>query len=585
MEHRGQLFRWADRVRGAWSAVRGLVLTRNHLLALYLLGYSGNSLIFYLFAPTYYDRNIHLPAIVLPLLLMPLTVNHRPRHAYVVHTLTALMCVVLIYIASHTGGINSSTVVWLSFLPVPVLSLLGPTITLVWIGINEALLLGLFLATNYGWVAPQTHVSDDALPWTLLNHAMVLGSLMLCVRILEHLHLQQIRESENRNAELRSTHEALIRAQAHKDEFVAAVGHELRTPMNAILGFNGVLRQELADRPEQVEVVDHIRRSTMHLLQVVNDILDFSQLQAGRLSLHLSDFDLRELLQETLELCRSKAAEKGLGCDFQWDPALVRHVHGDRQRLQQVLLNLLDNAIKFTAQGQVSLRAWPTGERVRFEVEDSGRGIAPERQSHIFRRFEQADVQTHRAYGGTGLGLTLCERLVQLQGGEIGVRSQIGQGSLFWFELPLAAALQPVQQTPAMAPLPVDEALRILLVDDNEVNLMVARLQLQKIWPQSQVTLAKSGPQALRLLDVQAFDIALVDMIMPDMDGMQLTRQIRHSFPQLTARMPVIALTANTHPAERERCLQAGMDDVLHKPIETDKLVHSVNLLVAKARA
>ena len=582
MQQSGRWRAWANRLR---AELGGSLLTRHHLLALYLLTYSAISLVFYIFAPDHYNRQVHLLATLLPLLLLPLTVGQRRRHAYAVHTLTAFMCMVLVYIASRTGGIHSSTLIWLGFLPVPVLALLGPKVTLVWIGINEALLLGMFLASQNGWIDAHAQVSNGALLWSLFNHVMVLGSLMLSVRILEHMHLQQMQESENRNDELRHMHEALIRAQAHKDEFVAAVGHELRTPMNAILGFNGVLRQELADRPDQVEVVDHIRRSTLHLLQVVNDILDFSQLQAGRLALHLTDFDLPLLLRDTLQGFEDKAREKNLVCELVCDPGLMQQVHGDRQRLQQVLANLLDNAIKFTAEGRVSLRAQAAADRVRFEVEDTGRGIAAERQTHIFRRFEHADVQTNRAYGGTGLGLTLCERLVQLQGGQIGVRSQPGQGSLFWFELPLAPALQAVAPQSAIETLPASEPLKILLVDDNPVNLMVARLQLQKIWPQSQITPVSSGPEALRVLDVQAFDIALVDMIMPGMDGMQLTHQIRHRFPQLTATLPVLALTANTHPAERERCLQAGMDEVLHKPIEPDKLVHWVNRLVRKARA
>ena len=202
----------------------------------------------------------------------------------------------------------------------------------------------------------------------------------------------------------------------------------------------------------------------------------------------------------------------------------------------------------------------------------------------MFRQFEHADVQTNRAYGGTGLGLTICERLVAMMGGEIGVRSTLGQGSVFWFDLPLEAV---VSGRPAVAPvqaLPASEPLRILLVDDNTVNLMVARLQLLKIWPQANITQCSDGPQALRYLDVLAFDVALIDMVMPEMDGMQLTHQIRSRFPTQAARMPILALTANTQPQERQRCLDAGMDDVLHKPMDTAQLVTSVSTLVRRAR-
>jgi signal transduction histidine kinase/CheY-like chemotaxis protein len=472
----------------------------------------------------------------------------------------------------------------LTVLAVPVLLLLGPRATLVWIGVLLLALLALWAVTVQGPIHPATQMSARAIPWAMMNHALTLTSLMVAVYVYDHLNRQQQRSVDQRNTDLHKTHEALILAQAHKDEFVAAVGHELRTPMNAILGFNGVLRQELADRPEQVEIVDHIRRSTTHLLQVVNDILDFSQLQAGRLQLHLADWDLPALLSETVARHQERAQEKGLVLQAHIDVPDALHVRADRQRLQQVLNNLLDNAIKFTAQGGVDLRVGWVGERLRFEVEDTGRGIAPDRQAHIFHRFEHADVQTNRAYGGTGLGLTLCERLVQLQGGEIGVHSQPGQGARFWFELPLAVVHHALPPRPTQE-LPTDEPLHILLVDDNAVNLMVAQLQLRKIWPQAQISSADGGPQALRLLDAKTFDLALVDMIMPGMDGMQLTHQVRTQFGHRVARMPIIALTANTHPAERERCLAAGMDAVLHKPIESAELVRVVSTLVRQARA
>ena len=570
-------------VRRAQRALDVQAFRRSSILALYLVAVALNSLVFYLFSPGYYDRNANLLVSVLALLLLPASRIER-FFPWVVHGLTAIAVALVLYIATQSGGINSTALVWLTVLAVPVLLLLGPPATLIWIGIELLCFLGLWVGSMNGRLHPETHMSPQAMPWAMMNHVLTLASLMMAVYVYDHLHRQQLRDIDGRNADLRKIHEALIQAQAHKDEFVAAVGHELRTPMNAILGFNGVLREELADRPEHVEVVDHIRRSTTHLLQVINDILDFSQLQAGRLALRQVDFDLHALLNEMIERYRPRALEKGLVLALQTDPQLMQHVHADRQRLQQVLGNLLDNAVKFTAQGGVTLRVAPAGARVRFEVEDTGRGIAPDRQVHIFRRFEHADVQTNRAYGGTGLGLSLCERLVQLQGGQIGVHSQPDQGALFWFELPLVPALQPTA-APQPQTLPANAPLQILLVDDNAVNLMVAQLQLQKIWPNARVTPAASGPEALRLLDTQGFDLALVDMIMPDMDGMQLTRQVRAQFAQITARMPIIALTANTHPAERERCLAAGMDDVLHKPIDTAELLRCVSVLLAKDRA
>lgn len=557
---------------------------RQSLLATYLLAASLSSFIFYLFPPGQYERHANLvfsaltmgmlPLIRVPALFTPLT-----------HLVTFLSLMLVTYIASQTGAINSSALVWLNVLAVPVLLLQGPRAALAWIVMVLVTLLMLLLGALMGHLDSHIHLTQQAVPWAFMNQSLAMGNLMLAVRLYEYLHAQQMKQLHERNAEIQRTHEALLLAQAHKDEFVAAVGHELRTPMNAILGFNGVLRQELADRPEQVEVVDHIRRSTGHLLQVVNDILDFSQLQAGKLKLHLEDVELQALLDEALRADRDKALEKGIAWRGTLDPALPARVRADRQRLLQILRNLLGNALKFTPKGEVLLHIHADHERLNFEVHDTGRGIALDQQAHIFRRFEHADVQTTRAYGGTGLGLSICEKLVQLHGGQIGVRSLEGHGATFWFHVPLVQALTGPTTLQVDESLPENEALRILVVDDNAMNLMVARLQIQKCWPSADIVTLDSAAQALALLDEQVFDVALVDMIMPDMDGMALTRQIRQQFPAITGRMPIIALTANTNPVERQRCIDAGMDDVLDKPMDLQTLVRSVNRHVLKARA
>ena len=557
---------------------------RQSLLATYLLAVSLTSLIFYLIPPGNYARNANLVFSLLTMGMLPL-VRVRALFVPLIHLVTFLSLVLVTYISSQTGAINSSGLVWLNVLAVPVLLLQGPRPAVVWIVIVLTTILALLVGSLTGHLDSHIHFSQQAVPWAFMNQAMAMANLMLAVRLYDHLHEQQMQQLQERNAELQRTHEALLQAQAHKDEFVAAVGHELRTPMNAILGFNGVLRQELADRPEQVEVVDHIRRSTGHLLQVVNDILDFSQLQAGKLMLHLEDFELQALMDEALQADRDKALEKGIAWQGTLDPALPARVRADRQRLLQILRNLLGNALKFTTQGEVLLHIHAGHDRLNFEVRDTGRGIALDQQAHIFRRFEHADVQTTRAYGGTGLGLSICEKLVQLHGGQMGVRSIEGHGATFWFHVPLLAAHAAPTAPQSDETLPEHEALRILVVDDNAMNLMVARLQLQKCWPRAEIVTLDSAAKALALLDEQAFDVALVDMVMPDMDGMALTRQIRHQFPAITARMPIIALTANTNPVERQRCKDAGMDDVLDKPMDLQTLVRCVSRHVLKARA
>ena len=386
------------------AQLRSSLHFRQSLLATYLLAVSLTSLVFFLIPPGYYERNANLLTTLLTAAMLPL-VRVRALFAPLIHWVTLISLVLVTYIASTSGGINSSALVWLNVLAVPVLLLLGPRSAVMWIVMVLATILALLLATLSGQLDGHIHITQQAVPWAWMNQTLAMGNLMLAVRLYDYLHQQQLRQLQERNQDIQRTHAALLQAQAHKDEFVAAVGHELRTPMNAILGFNGVLRQELAERTDQVEVVDHIRRSTQHLLQVVNDILDFSQLQAGKLMLHTEDFELEGLMGEALQTDRDRATAKGIGWSGTLDPALPRRVHADRQRLLQILRNLLGNALKFTAQGEVVLHIHGADGHLNFEVRDTGRGIAQDQQAHIFRRFEHADVQTTRAYGGTGLGL------------------------------------------------------------------------------------------------------------------------------------------------------------------------------------
>ena len=556
---------------------------RQEMLTIYLMLVGVTTFFGYVSTPVERVSQANLVVSVLAVCLL-MVVRVRALFELIVHTIMALLVMLIVFTASQTGGINSTSVVWLGVLSVAVLLLLGRAATLIWIAVMLCCIWGLTLATWMGWISSHVNnASTSFIGWAWLNHLLALMNLMMGVRIYEHLQQVQLRKLNQRNDEIKATHQALIQAQAHKDEFVAAVGHELRTPMNAILGFNGVLRRELEDDPEQLAVVSHIRRSTEHLLQVVNDILDFSQLQAGKLHLNPVDYEVRALSDELQQRHGEKARSKGIDLHVHCDPALPLRLYGDRNRLLQILNNLVDNAIKFTAEGAVDVQLIARGEWLRLEVRDAGRGIALERQQHIFRRFEHADVQTNRTFGGTGLGLTLCEKLVSLHGGKIGVVSQPGHGALFWLEIPLQAAQDQSPedlQDDGLA----DEALNILVVDDNRVNLMVAQLQLQKCWPMAKITTVDSGAQALPLLDAQVFDVALVDMIMPVMDGMQLTQHIRQHFPAIAARMPILALTANTNPVDREKCLAAGMNDVLHKPMDEAVLMRTVAHQVRLAR-
>lgn len=481
------------------------------------------------------------------------------------------------YLAAYTGGINSSVMVWMTVVLLPAILLLDRMAALFWIVVVFVTNLALLLISQAGWINSDINMANEVMAWTLANKLFVIALAMYVVFVSERMHRTQVMQMDQSNAELEATSQALLRAQAHKDEFIASVGHELRTPMNAILGLNSILRDELAEHAEDAEVVDHIRRSTEQLLQVVNDILDFSQLQAGRLKLREEGFGLKAMLQELMAQYQAKAEAKNLTLTLDAQTVHGAWVKGDRQRLAQVLRNLLDNALKFTSEGGIHLRAQSVAGGVMFEVEDSGIGIAPDRQQQIFNGFEHADVQTNRLYGGTGLGLSICERLVILQGGHIGVSSVRGQGSKFWFYLPLRSiAVRDAQISADWVKALTQKPLHLLLVDDNAVNLLVARLMLKKCFPQASIAEANNGELALQKLRDESFDLVLMDMVMPDMDGIEVTRILRETFAAPANQTPVLALTASANPVDHDRCLAAGMNDVVHKPLDEAQLISKI---------
>ena len=488
----------------------------------------------------------------------------------------------VVWWAAYTGGIHSPTMVWMTVITLPAILLLGKRSAVFWVlivlGCNSLMLW----FTMQGAVDARIDVRDTEIVWALVAKLCVVCIAMFVAYLSERMHRMQVNEIDRSNAALEETHQALARAQAHKDEFVASVGHELRTPMNAILGLNGILRTELQAQPQEVEVVDHIRRSTEQLLQVVNDILDFSQLQAGRLSLHEENFALAPTVAAVLAQYEDKARAKGLALRLDTRSVDTLWIRADRQRLMQVLKNLIDNAMKFTAQGHIQVRVQTVGMGCLFEVEDTGIGVATDRQQQIFNRFEHADVQTNRQFGGTGLGLSICERLVSLQGGIIGVHSVPGQGARFWFQLPLQMVpAQDGQATAEMARRLAHRALRILLVDDNAVNLMVAKLMLKQCFPHAQITQATGGAEALAHLRQASFDVMLLDMVMPDVDGLAVIRSLRDTFDAPVRDLPVLALTASANPVDHDKCLAAGMNEVLNKPLDQQRLLDKMSAVLA----
>ncbi len=383
--------------------------------------------------------------------------------------------------------------------------------------------------------------------------------------------------------------DAAERASSAKSEFLARMSHEIRTPMNGVMGMSELL-QGTDLTPRQRRLSETISSSAEALLQIINDILDFSKIEAGKMELERIEFALRESIEETLELFASGAQAQALELTCVVDPAVPNAVRADPMRLRQVLINLIGNAIKFTEAGEVALTVKTAGTSgiVRFEVRDTGIGIAEDAQTHIFNAFSQADSFTTRKHGGTGLGLAICRQLATLMGGEIGVVSAVGRGSTFWLEVPLeavaAANAAPGATEPARAPRVAwsqPAGPRILVVEDNPVNREVAVGMLESLGCRAEAL--DNGWLAIEAMNGSLYDAVLMDCQMPVMDGLTATAEIRRREQGAGApRVPIIALTANAMEGDRERCLAAGMDDFLSKPFSQQQLAAPLQRWLAR---
>jgi len=355
-----------------------------------------------------------------------------------------------------------------------------------------------------------------------------------------------------------------------KGEFLAVVSHEIRTPMNGVLGMAQLL-QTTALSEEQKRYVETIQTSGETLVSIINDILDISKLDSGNVRLDARPVELRAVVKEVIDLLGAQARNKGLYLDLEIAADVPAWIKGDTTRLKQIITNLVGNALKFTHHGgvRVAMRTVQQGQFLECQVQDTGIGIPPDRVDRLFEKFSQVDSSITRRYGGTGLGLVICKRLVESMGGQIRVESKQHEGSIFTFLVPLVPADPPGQQAARSPAARSGSAkLKILLVEDNAVNQMLVLGMLQKLGTHADV--AMDGAEALELVREGGYDLILMDMQMPRMDGLTATRAIR---AMSDIRQPrIVALTANAMDSDRTACLAAGMDDFLSKPFKMNEL-------------
>ena len=445
--------------------------------------------------------------------------------------------------------------------------------------------------------APPLPLAVPASGW---NGFWILALLLLGGLVLARLWIRSLVNREanlrehvrRKTEELKREKERAVRSEKIKEEFLANMSHEIRTPMNAVVGLTNLLL-EREPRADQLAYLQGIRQSADHLLSVINDILDVSRIEAGKLPIEPERFALDELLSGLETMLGFKAREKGLELRVGHSADVPGWLVGDGTRLNQILVNLGGNAVKFTERGSVHVDVQrlpdsPDGRLwLRFRVADTGIGIAPERLPHMFESFTQASNEVTRKFGGTGLGLAISRRLAELMGGRIEAESVEGEGSTFTVTLPFEAAeAPPSAEGPLAGDGALPEGLRILLAEDDPFNQMVAVDTLEAHLPGVTVRVAANGKEALDLARAEPFDVVLMDIQMPVMDGREATQLIRKE--EETAgrrRLPILAMTANVLPADRDRALASGMDDLIPKPFDTDDLLRRLREALSRTGA
>ncbi len=508
--------------------------------------------------------------------LAPLVLRWSGSLALAGNLLAASLFVVVTSYSLAMGGLLTRGALWHPVFAIAGFAIAGRRSGLFWTSMAVAELIVFYGMEGAGWMPPPALPEAAALDIALASDVGLVLVVLTFTLVFESEKNHALDALRAANQQLALARDAAHAASETKSRFLANMSHEIRTPMNGVLGMSELLLQ----RPLEAE--DRHRAGTIHrsaraLLNLLNDILDLSKLEAGHVVIEEIPADPRQVVGDVVDLLSQTAQEKGLCLVHDLDPALPPIVRMDPLRVRQLLLNLVGNAIKFTEKGEVRVRVRALGPGrdllfLHFEIQDTGIGIDAAALDTIFDSFTQADPSTTRRYGGTGLGLAICEQLVTQMGGELGVESERGEGATFWFRVPVqVAGEEPAAPQRSLTPL----AGRVLLAEDNLVNRELASAMLEQL--ALQVVVVEDGVEALAAMDRETFDLVLTDCQMPRLDGYELARRIRELEREgPSRRMPVIALTAGATEQERKSCLEAGMDDHLAKPFDLNGLFQSL---------
>jgi signal transduction histidine kinase/CheY-like chemotaxis protein len=414
------------------------------------------------------------------------------------------------------------------------------------------------------------------IPWFIL--ALSINSLIFLIFGITSIKNERARKMLVQMKDLRHEKRVSEKASQFKDEFLANMSHEIRTPMNGIIGMIDVLLIEDGLNEKQKDRVNTIQRSSQDLLTIINDVLDLSKLQAGKMKVETEEVNLYDIVFKIKGLFAAVAEQKGINININYSPLISHFYQTSGVRVSQILSNIVGNAIKFTEEGEINIQVTRCKkvdgkDKIRFNISDTGEGISRENQKLLFSKFKQLDQSSTKSIKGTGLGLSICKKLVELLNGEIGVYSTLGEGSTFWFCIEAEEIKKSTSETKDLS-ISIKEQfnIKVLLVDDNQINLMVAKLLLNKLG--CEVTEAINGKDAIEKFKADSFDLVLMDIQMPEMDGVEATNIIKKDFKEVP---PIIGLSANAMEGDAERFMAQGLDDYLHKPITHEALLKKMN--------
>lgn len=501
----------------------------------------------------------------------------------------------ILYNAYYSGGVASPVMVWMGVVPILPLFTVSRRWCYIWLIASFISIICIYLAQLQGYVPLLENQS---------LHQLALSAIMICALCITQIilvvtydsaNVQNIRHIKRKNETLKTLSEDLQKANVYKDKFLATVSHEMRTPLNAIMGYLGLLCTTNDLPTIASSYVQGAQNSAAHLLTVINDLLDYSQIRQGKLVFTPQTVNLHQVLKETHQTLAPKAAGQALDYTLIIDPHLPQWVRIDPHRFIQIFLNLLGNALKFTVNGGVATHVrfefnatnHNAGQLI-LEVQDTGIGIPAESIGHIFQPFVQLDTNSNlsndNSLRGNGLGLAITQSLINNLKGRITIRSQIGVGSTFEVILPIEIAQVPTVNIQKPVNQTHPEQVYLLLVDDHATNRLVASATIKRGLPNARIDEAKNGTEAIEKMKANHYDLVLMDLIMPDYSGIEVTRIIRSECPSPLCDVVVVALTANVAEDAIKACFDVGIKEVLPKPFDREVLIRTILLILANSK-